>query len=51
VLLCRLAGFFPVWRSDGRERSFVDIDRPFVQQLGRVLDLPAFHRYIACGKA
>jgi hypothetical protein len=35
----------------GLARSLLDIDCPFVQQLGRALDLPAFHRYIAYGKA
>jgi hypothetical protein len=29
----------------------LDIDCFFVQQLGRVLDFPEFHRYIAYGKA
>jgi hypothetical protein len=51
VLPCRLAGFFRVGRSGGAERSLLDIDRLFVQQLGRVLDLLVFHRYIAYGKA
>jgi hypothetical protein len=37
--------------AGGPERSLLDIDGLFVQQLGRVLDWLTFHRYIAYGKA
>jgi len=51
VLPCGLAGFFLARRSGGPEQSLLDIYGFFVQQLGRVLDLLPFHRYIAYGKA